>query len=1090
MKVCRGCERGDICTGCAVNVNVLVCQDECMRRHLPFAILLLSLTLCAHAGDAFHMPAELPPIEKRDSWQQSLDEIDARNVPVNWSLIGPLPDKDFKLFDLPDGMEPDRSDDWSKQKTIPWTRARDDDGPFMDLAEALNERREVLAYAKTEIDWPVDGPALIWFDYFGRVAVHVNGQRVGPPAMRKREDRKDYEPTKYTMAPIQVNLKRGKNVLKLKIGQDRKPAFKGFGFFVRLERNDLPYRLALFARLKQLYPEEAKGWRGIESLMELARRYEAENDRDRAAAMYQQAAELCVDDDSARIEAESARQRVLSAAKQETSDQIWANWKKTDEQFKAMMRDTDTLGADALLRDYIARYPLHESAGNALVFRGGLRHDYGFNAACQRFYERALREWSQNDFVRRFSLNGLAFARLTRGESPNVETRRDYQAVIDGARRQLGAGDEEDIGAAVRSFTDVLDKAPGTLLQISDSLFFPRYVGAREYLRALLAHLAGKPLAMYRKSVERIASARLDDALRLGGVAELEALVAQYYFTAAAATALNRAGNMYMDRGAWPQALHAFRTLQRDFRGVSELSEAELAAKIARVLALDGQGEAALDANRKLAADFSIEKIAWAGESLNGAEVARKLDALAKGPAATPIEHNFAETFASNVRRTGPPAQAPSPKPGAVAWSVPATPSRSANTAKSFWPEDSIFPHIQPYPVVSGNRVFLSTLESLECFEAASGKTLWRQNWDSQGSLFPPRDGGPLFTGFPVSCPTIANENVYLRVVKGSQSSIRCHRAADGALLWSTDKESSVKKLVFLSDPAIAYGLAVAVYLDVPADLNLEPGQSAVNTHGLIAFDAESGQVRWKRPLATGAMGRVMEHIAGREQKQYATYRSSMQLGPPAADGGIIYSGTGLGSLAALNAFTGEVIWLSGYPQLRSESLENGNSSIDKFLPRMLRVLARGPASPIVGEDVVVLAPKDATGVIAFERQSGQIRWMQELNDARYLAGICNGNLLTVDNRVQAISIATGKIEWEYALQGANKLLGNPGFSGSMLYLATSEGLQSLDARSGKRSANLSWDPKNGPLGNLALAGTTLFGVNSKWLVAISPAKP
>lgn len=1054
-----------------------------MRGAAALALFLISA--CAIAGEPFRMPAELPPIEPRDSWQQSLDEIDARNVPTHWLLIGPLSDKEFKLFDLPDGMEPDRSDDWGNQKTLSWSRPREDDGSFMDLAEALNERRETLAYAKAEIEWPVDGPALLWFDHFGRAAVCLNNQRIGPHGMKRREDRKDYEPTIYTMAPIAVNMKRGRNVLKIKLGQERKPNFKGFGFFCRLERNDLPYRVALFEKMKELYPQEAAGWRGAEAQLEFARRHEAAGERDKAAAAYQQAAELCADDDATRIEAEQARQRVLAGAKPETSDLIWQQWKKTDEQFKALMKNADTPGADSLMRDYLARYPNHESSGNALVFRSGLRHDYGFNAACQRYYERALREFSQNDFVRKFSLRGLAFARSTRAEPPTVELNREYQAVIDGARRQLSAGDEADIEAAVRSFTDVLDKAPGTLLQISDSLYFPRYAGAREYLRALLAHLAGRPMNVYRKAVERASAARLEEARAMGGVAELEALAAQFYFTPAAAEALNRAGNIYLDRGAWPQALHAFKTLQRDFHGVRAISDAALAAKIAWVLAQDGQADAARGAALKLAADFSTEKIEWAGESLSGAELAKKLVNQARAPAAG----SFAETYAANARRTGPPASAPSPKPGTVAWSAPVTPSKSASTAKSFWPEDTLFAHLQSFPVVSGSRAFVSTLESVECYDAASGRNLWRQNWDSHGSLFPPRDNNPLFTGYPVSCPTVANEKVYLRSAKGTQTALRCYRAADGALLWSSEKDPRLKKSVFLSDPVVAYGLAAAVYLEVPEEFNLEPGQSAINTHGLAAFDTETGMLRWKRPLATGAMGRVMERIAGRDQKQYATYRASMQLGPPAADGGILYAATGLGSLAAVNAFTSEVVWLAGYPQLRSESLENGNSAIDKFLPRMLRILARGPASPIVGEDVVVLAPKDAPGLIAFDRQSGGVRWMQELNDARYLAGVCNGNLLTVDNRVQAISLATGKTEWEYEIAGKSRtLVASPGYSGSTLYLPTPDGLQLLDARTGKAGVNYAWDAKTGPLGNITVAGATLIGVNSKFIVALVPS--
>ncbi|MCY3024222.1 MAG: PQQ-binding-like beta-propeller repeat protein [Planctomycetota bacterium] len=186
-----------------------------------------------------------------------------------------------------------------------------------------------------------------------------------------------------------------------------------------------------------------------------------------------------------------------------------------------------------------------------------------------------------------------------------------------------------------------------------------------------------------------------------------------------------------------------------------------------------------------------------------------------------------------------------------------------------------------------------------------------------------------------------------------------------------------------------------------------------------------------------------------------------------------------------MNAFTGEVLWLAGYAKLRAEGLQTGTSESGPFLPRILKVNARGPASPVVGDEVVVLAPKDAAGVIAFDRRNGEIRWRQDLLECRYLAGVCEGNLLAVDNTVTALSLATGKVAWEYTVEG-KRLLGQPGYSGAVLYLPTQTNLQMVDARTGQALGTFAWDQKAGPLGNLVIGSQRIVGVNTKALAALA----
>ena len=1054
-----------------------------------FARALLSILLVASGAvfagsEVLRVGAQLPEMEARGSWQNSLDELNALGTPVSWLLIGPIPDKEFKQFSLPNGMAPDTSDDWTGQNTRVWNRPRVEDGCFLDLREALDARTELLAYARAEIEWPVDGPALLWFDTFGRAIVYLNNTKV-ITATHKSE----VPASADTMYPVIVQMKRGINILKVKVGQDRKPKFKDCGFFCRVERHDTEYLKARTEKLCQLYPDEAAGWRGAEAWLAIARRHELEGRGEPALALYKKVLESHGADGEYRLEAEAGIKRIEARAQPLASEEIWKQWKATDEKFKALMRNAETAAADNLMRNYIASFALHESAGNALIFRGGLREDYNFAQSCQRFYERALREHSQNEFVRKFALRGMDFVRNTRTERPQVRVQQEFQLAIDAARRQITGGNEDDIAAAIRTLLDALAKSPGQILEIADSPFFPRYAGLREYIRALLAHLGGKPLNLYREIVERDSTTRLREARAAGDDAALGAVAAEFPYTRAAALALNQLGNRYMDRGEWTQALQVFRVLEREYSR-SGVSEATIVSKIAAILVRMGQTAAAEEVLDRLAREFAKSPITFAGENANGDAVAAHLRKHLKNvePEAN-TAGRVSATLLANIQRTGAAPGSPSPAPRAILWSVAAPQSQSSFLARDFWPEDTVYSHLQPFPVISGDRVFVSTFENIQALDLNSGKTIWKHSWDSRGSLFPQVDGRTLFTGFPQSCPTVDNGKVYLRTLRESQSALRCYAAADGRLLWSTESSAALKRMVFLSDPLITNGCAIAVFLE-PPDQDSQLGQTSVNTHGVIAFDAATGQLRWKTALATGAMGRVVERIVGRDSKQYATYRASMQLGAPSADAGVVYTPTGLGSMAALSVFTGELIWLSGYPQLRSESLENGNSSIDRFLPRVLKYISRGPAAPLVGADVVLLAPKDATGLIAFERQSGMIRWMQELNDSRFIAGVCAGNVLVCDNTVKAISLATGATAWEFSMPDPKRgLFAQPGFSGSTLYLPTADVLLMVDARTGKSTGSMPWSAQPGALGNLVVSGSMLVGVNGKFIGAVGEKK-
>jgi len=738
-------------------------------------------------------------------------------------------------------------------------------------------------------------------------------------------------------------------------------------------------------------------------------------------------------------------------------------WAATERQVRALVLDGETSRADRALGEFIARYPFYRDAvGVALVMRGALRVDLSSASAAQPLYERAARELPPGHYFFQHVSNGLRYTAQYRPERSLFTTDHDVQSAVEGAWRQMKAANPEDVERAMRNLGGVLRGDASSLLRVSDAVENPRYVGVREYIRAILSGLDGDARGIYQKVVANAAEDRYRAAVGEGDPAALEAVASAYPYTSTAARALNRAANLYLDRGEFAQAASALHLLLQEYRGLAELSYPLAGAKLAHALARDGQVAEARLAAERLSRDFGREQVTIQGRDQPAGEFA--LQVLARlGQNAGGATDSAVFTYAGNLKRTGAPLNGPAPQAGNVAWVRAQVPGASLDAAMARF-GDVPGAQLPGYPAVAEGRAYLSTPESLAALDLGTGRLQWRATWGSSGALLRTQ-----FSGFPISCPEVRGNRVYIRAVGETQSYLECRDAADGRLIWSTAAVPELKRAVWLSDPVVAYGMAIAVFL--------EPGD--MNTHGIAAVDAESGRFRWKNLLVTGNSG---------FKTQYEYLGSSLQLGPPAVDGGVIYAPTGLNSLAALNAFTGEAVWISGYPKLSIPAIDWGGQAAiyETVRPRVLKLMSRGPCAPVVAERTVVLAPKDAPGLFGFDRKSGAIRWHLEQEDARFVAGLHQDRVLVVDHTAQALDADTGRQAWHYDLNG-ERLYGHPGYSGGVLYLPTLDRLQLVDAATGKLKSSAEWDPRTGPVANLVVVPQGILGLNDRLAVFLNP---
>jgi outer membrane protein assembly factor BamB len=284
--------------------------------------------------------------------------------------------------------------------------------------------------------------------------------------------------------------------------------------------------------------------------------------------------------------------------------------------------------------------------------------------------------------------------------------------------------------------------------------------------------------------------------------------------------------------------------------------------------------------------------------------------------------------------------------------------------------------------------------------------------------------------------PSVAYGRLYLPTFAGRLLALA---PWSGRVLWRYDSHRCA-----WASPAVAHGLVFQTFL-----LRRPRCLPTVDVQGeLLAFDARSGRVRWRRampatessPLAAGGLvwvgdwsGTVsaLEARTGRVRWRFAT--GAAVKSSPALGADRLFVGTYGGRLYALDPWTGRELWrASVQPRLGTDG--------------------RFYSTPAVGHGRVYLGATDGK-VYAYGVRTGALRWSFSTGGYVYGSPALWHDLVLVgsyDGRFYALDAASGAVRWSFDAHG--EISGSASVVGSVVYVSTlAERTFALDARSGRR---------------------------------------
>lgn len=583
------------------------------------------------------------------------------------------------------------------------------------------------------------------------------------------------------------------------------------------------------------------------------------------------------------------------------------------------------------------------------------------------------------------------------------------------------------------------------------------YVDVREECNRRLAALPPEALALYRRRVDAQAERLYREAKSTQDPEPLRRITEEMFASSWTDDALLALGDWAFRTGRFGEAISHYRRLVPagdGSRGPTVVPDPELdpAAVEARiVLSLIARSdESAPQALTDFAARYPEAKGLIAGRSgllKDSLAAALKMDKLSQGD---PSLGQWS-TFAGSPSRSW---VAPHPiDVGSLQWRAklePVSPSRPAGALGRPMQVSPLRPDrgLAYHPIIIGEQVVLCDANRLFAFNLndrpgdaaasesdAEAKVAWSQSINPNAEA---RAARPIF-GVPRFTVTGQGDRIFARLGPlGTRMgtsflvAVQNNRDVDGKLIWRRASSEitlpqrqggGAGRFVAFEGTPVADDRSVYVGLTEPTNMT---------ALYVACLDARTGSTRWVRFL-----GEATPELNVNPGMVFNDDTGNRLL---TLEGGTLYYQTNLGVLAALEAETGAIRWLAAYPH------REGRGGV--------AVAERELNPAVAASGLVMVAPSDSTGVMAFDAATGRLRWRNEaIADVSHVLGVSHNRLVVTGSHVYFLDVETGRTTG-YWPQGA---AGYPGYgrgilAGDFVYWPTRTEIHVIDVTTELRS--------------------------------------
>ena len=289
----------------------------------------------------------------------------------------------------------------------------------------------------------------------------------------------------------------------------------------------------------------------------------------------------------------------------------------------------------------------------------------------------------------------------------------------------------------------------------------------------------------------------------------------------------------------------------------------------------------------------------------------------------------------------------------------------------------------------------------IRCLDAASGKEIWSRDFSKD-----PEPEGQRPIRFSTAC--LAFEDKIYTATTGNKNRVICLNAENGTTAWEfwiTGENDIGKGGSVWTSPALDVEQKI---LYIPTGSNKYPGSSgpALFTECILAFDAESGYLRWF----------YQSHPNDIHDLDWSAHPVIFDAeGPPMKQGArrqCVAAGAKDG-FYCMDRYTGELLWRT---QLTQKYFWGGpNVDQISFAYNKLYV-ASNAATQLIGKPPISVTA-------ALDAFTGRIVWWTYNLEGVIQGGIAVANHVVYqgfnDGRVEALDADTGAVLWEHTLPTA-----------------------------------------------------------------------